>query len=175
MGTNNFLFRSQFDISGIVPPILATVFLIWLFHFPPFCISVWLLILIGVLFNYLILAIFRSRYYFYDNHIVRIFPFRLVFRKKVFRYEGSKMIYIHAVGMGGNPQFVLFRRRYRKYNLKNFTNTFYFNKHDGRVEIIEFLLSKNVILEVRTDFDKKDKGIIDMVKKKYPKNIRLYP
>ena len=50
-----------------------------------------------------------------------------------------------------------------------------FNKKAKRVEIVEFLLSKNVPIEVRTDFEKKDKEIIDLVKKKHPKNIRLYP
>jgi hypothetical protein len=46
-------------------------------------------------------------------------------------------------------------------------------KHIKRVEIVKFLLSKNIEMEVRTNSEKEDKEIINMVKKKYPKNIRI--
>jgi hypothetical protein len=146
---------------------------IWHFYLPPLSISVWLLILAGALFNYLILAASQSHYYFYDNQIVQVFALRLFYRRgKVLGYENIKIIYIHTVGMGGEPQFVIFRRQYKKFYIGNLLNTFYFNTPSKRVQIVNFLLSKNVHLEVRSDFEKKDKEIIDLVKKKYPNNIR---
>ena len=173
METNQYLFRSQFEKSLIVAFLLGTAFSIWCFHLPPFYIPVWLLILIGVLFNYLLLAIFQSRYYFYEDHVVRIFVFSPFFRKTVFRYEQLyKIKYKHLGAKGEYPKFIVYQKK--KQYLKYFNN-FVFNKHVGRVEIVEFLLSKNVTIEVRTDFEKMDMEIIDMVKKKYPRNIRLHP
>jgi len=173
METNKYLFRSQFEISRVVALILTTVFSIWLCHIPPLGVPVWLLVLIGLLFIYFMLAIFQSRYYFYDNKIVKIFIFRPFCRKTVLLYEQLfKIKYKHIGTKGEYPKFIVFQKKKQYYK---WFNNFIFNKHSKRVEIVEFLLSKNVTMEVRSDFEKKDKEIIDMVKKKYPKNIRLYP
>jgi hypothetical protein len=163
METNNYLFRSQFNKGWIVIPII-TILGIWLFHLT-LNISLWKLILIGILFDYLFSTIFQKRYYFYNNQIVRIFIFRPFYRKKVFRYEDIKLRYIHGRHRAGEPQFVIFFYLYRTICLlKNIFNTFYFHKHSERVNIVYFLLSKNVPIELWTGFEEEDKEIIDMVK-----------
>lgn len=160
METSNYLFRSQFDNALIFALSLGGVLLLF---FMLLGASIWLFIM--VLFVYLIFAIFQRRYYFYEHQIVRIFIFRPFCRKKIFRYENIKIKYINGNHKNGQPQFVIFSKQYR-IRLKNLVNTFYFHKHIERVKIVEFLLSKNVPIEVRTDFEKRDKEIIDMVKRK---------
>lgn len=169
METNKYLFRSQLNNTIIQSFLFGTVFGMWLFHSPPFNFSVWLLILVGALFNYLIWAICLSRYYFYEDRIVRVFIFRPFYKKTAFKYEQIFKIKFTRVWY---PEFIVFRKR--KQFFPNFNN-FLFCKHAQRVEIVAFLLSKNVFMEVRNGFENKDKEIIEMVKKKYPKNIRLYP
>jgi len=173
METEKYLFRSQFEFSWIVALILTSVFSIWLCHHSLFDIPLWLLILVGISFNYILLAIFQSRYYFYNDKIVRVFIIRPFCRKSVFAYEQLYKVKFKHIGTKGEyPKFIVYQKK--KQYLK-FFNNFVFNKHAQRIQIVEFLLSKNVFMEVRTDFEKKDKEIIDLVKKKYPQNIRLYP
>jgi hypothetical protein len=168
MEINKHLFCSQLNSSLIVAFLSGTVVSIWLFYLPPLSISVWLLILAGALFNYLILATFQSRYYFYEDRMVRIFIFRPFYRKTVFKYEQIfKIKFIRTY----YPEFIVYRRKKQFFS---YFNSFLFNKQNERIQIVGFLLSKNVKMEVRSDFEKKDKEIIDMVKKKYPNNIRYY-
>ena len=169
MKTNKYIFRSQLNYTLIDALLFGTAFGIWGFHLPPLDIPVWLLIFVGILFNYLIWAIYLTRYFFYEDRIVKVFVFRPFYRETVFEYEQIFKIKFTRVWY---PEFIVFRKR--KQFFPNFNN-FLFRKHTQRVQIVEFLLSKNVFMEVPTDFDKKDKEIIDMVKKKYPKNIRIYP
>jgi len=169
METNKHLFRSQLNNSIIVSFLVGTAIGIFGFHLPPFGIPVWLLFLFGILFNYLVFAFSLSRYYFYNDQFVRIFLLRPFLRKTYFKYEQIFKIKYTRIWY---PEFIVFRKR--KQFFPNFNN-FLFNKHTKRVEIVEFLLSKNVKIEVRSPSEKKDKEIIDLVKKKYPKNIHLYP
>ena len=172
MGTDKYLFRSQFELSGNLALVFATVFSIWLCHHSMIKIHLWALILVGILLNYILLAIFQSRYYFYDNKIEKIFIFRPFCRKTVFVYEQLYKVKFKHIGTKGEyPKFIVYLKKKQYYK---YFNNFIFNKHSKRVEIVEFLLSKNVKMEVRTDFEKKDKEIIDMVKKKYPQNIFVF-
>ena len=173
---NNYLYRSQFrDIIRIFP--FATVFSLLLYYHQLIKLgnSGWLLILIVALVNYLML-VFQSRYYFYDDYVVRIFVFRPFFRRTVFKYNQiSKIRFIHVPAYG-TKLFEIYQKKMQFFTFKGFK----FKKHADRVQIVKFLLSKNVQIELRTDYAEKDKEIIDMVKrkyppKKYPKNIRLDP
>ena len=174
MGKDKLLFRSQFDNGQIVALLLCTVVFI-IFHYMDKTLNtpLGLFILIGTLFNYLLLAIFQSRYYFYEDRMERVFVFRPFLRRKVFMYEQlNKIRYNDGIGYGECIKFIVFikKKQYFKY-----FNRFIFSKQNKRVEIVEFLLSKNITMEVRTNSEKRDKEIIDMVKKKYPQNIRLDP
>ena len=172
MKTNKYIYHSQFNNGTIIGFPFTTVFMIWLFYKGQIGVNIWLLCLIATLFNYLIFA-FQSRWYFYDDHIVRIFVFRPFFRKRVFKYEQLyKIRYVHDGNRDCPARFIVFQKKKRHF--KDF-NRFVFNKRAGRFQIIEFLLSKNVKIEVTTHFENMDKSIIDIVKKKYPKNIRLDP
>ena len=167
MKKKGYLYRSQLNIYLVYPFLLSTAIFIWRFYL--LGIPVWLLLLIGVLFQYLLLAFFQCYYCFYDNCVVKMFLFRPFYRKKTLEYDQFYKIRIeHA----WNPIFIVYQNK--KQYFKCFNN-FVFNKHAGRIQIIEFLLSKNVQMEVRTGSEKIDKEIIDLVKKKYPKNIHLYP
>ena len=172
----SYLYRSQFkDIIKVFP--FATMFSLLLYYHQLVRSGNpgWLLILIVVLLNYLML-VFQSRYYFYEDRIVRIFVFRPFCRKTVFRYEQiSKIRFVH-VPVYGTKLFEIYQKKMQFFTFKSFM----FKKHTDRVNVVEFLLSKNIQIELRTDYAEKDKEIIDMVKKKYPpkkypKNIRLDP
>ena len=170
METNKCLFRSQFECSKIVITFLITAWLLFSLYVYQRNTPIGLLLLIGILFTYSLLAIYQSRYYFYDHQFIRVFTFRPFFRKKIYKYEQIyKIKYLH-IPYYGTRKFIVYRNK--KQYFQTF-NSFVFNRHVKRVEIVDFLLSKNVTMEVRSDFEKKDKEIIDMVKKKYPKNIRL--
>jgi hypothetical protein len=164
---------SNINSTGHVAICLSSLGFIYVFYIIYRPISFLVLILLVFLIAYMLLAIYQSLYYFYDDKIVRIFSFRPFLRKTIFEYEKIYKIKYHHIGSKGSyPKFIIYlgKRQYFKY-----FKTFVFKKHVQRVEIVEFLLSKNVEIEVRTDFEKKDKEIIDLVKEKYPKNIRLYP
>jgi hypothetical protein len=165
---NKYLFKSKYKISRIIIPTLASMWFWESMYFDLQYFSIWIFSLSEILFFYLLLAIYQSRYYFYDDQIIRIFTFRPFFRKAAFKYEQIfKIKYIH-IPYFGTRKFIVFRNK-RQY-FQTF-NSFSFNKQDERIQIVDFLLSKNVKIEVRSDFEKKDKEIIDMVKKKYPNNI----
>ena len=173
MEEEKYLFRSKFNDIFIVL-FLATSIVMWVSYmeFPLDGIHFWLFILKGALPNYLMLALFQSHYYFYDEGMVRIFTFRPFFRKKVFMYDKIyKIRYQNGGGKGEYPRFIVFQKKKQYYK---FFNGFLFNKR-GRVQIVEFLLSKNIQMEVISHNVKEDREIINMIKKKYPKNIRLDP
>ena len=174
MKNNEYLFCSQFEYFTIVIPILAVFWVLCLVYFDEaHLLSVWLFFLIPIMFSYLLFAIYYKRFYFYNNQIIRVFIFRPFYRKTVFKYEQFfKVKYIHVGGgIGEYPRFIIYRKKRQYFHV---FNTFTFDKHVKRVEMVEFLLSKNVVMEVRSTFPKKEREIIDLVKKKYPKNIRNY-
>lgn len=107
METNKYLFRSQLNDTIILAFLFATLFGIWGFHYPPLSIPVWLLILVGALFNYILLALFQSRYFFYEDRIVRVFIFRPFCRKTVFMYE---QIFKVKFTRDRYPVFVVYRK-----------------------------------------------------------------
>jgi hypothetical protein len=172
MKTDKYIYRSHFNNGTLFSFPFATVCMIWLIYYREENIRLWLLLLIGVLLNYLIFAVFISRWYFYDDRMVRIFVFRPFFREKVYIYEQLNKIKYHNAGRDGGPWFIVFRKK-KQYFME--FNSFRFNKRAARTQITESLLSKNIKLEVRTDHEETDKDIIDLVKRKYPRNIRLDP
>jgi hypothetical protein len=112
MEKDKYLFRSQIDIGRIAVFFLNIGLFICYFYFPPFCLPVWLLIILGMFFNYLFLAIFQYCYYFYDDRMVRVFIFRSFFRKRIFMYEQlTKIRYDNAPGYGDYTKFIVFRKK----------------------------------------------------------------
>ena len=113
MKTKDYLYRSQLNDNLVYPFLCSTAGFIWFYHLPPLCIPVWLLVIIGVLFHYLLLAFFQSHYYFYDDHIVRVFTFRPFCRKTAYRYE---QIFKVEFNHGWYPIFFVYQKK-RKNNI----------------------------------------------------------
>jgi len=83
---------------------------------------------------------------------------------------------IKFINVGGRSQFPRFiiHRKENKF-FKSFFHAFYFKKRSKRVEVIKFLLSKNVVMDISISIPKKNKEIIEMVKEKYPNNVFINP
>jgi hypothetical protein len=174
---NNYLYKSELYISGIILLPILTLFGILQFGFLGLSInnpvlSFKNLIITGIIVDYLILAVFFYHFYFYEDRVERIFVFRPFFRRKTFLYKQiCKIKYLDVGGRGEHPEFLIYLNG-RRFSL---FKAFIFRKKTNKIKITEFLMSKNIVMQVYTIFIKSNKEIIDLVKAKYPDNVRTRP
>jgi len=169
------IFKSQYYSLNFFLCNSGAAIIIFLCHFGPYPIekNILLLYITWFLFNYIFLFFFYYIFYFYEYKIVRVFIFRPFFREKVIFYDYIyKIKFKNIIAKGEFPRFIIYKNE--KKSLPLF-NTIYLRKKSNRVKIIKFLINKNVTLEVRTEYKKKDKEIIDLVRAKYPENVFVNP
>ena len=174
MKKNNYLFKSKYYLTNYILYNCAAVLFVFLFPFVHQEIYfIWSCFLIWFLINFIFLFFFYYIFYFYEGKIVRKFAFNPFFKQKEIFYDQLyKVQFINIGGMGEYPRFKVYRKNFKFF--KCVFHTFYFRKRAMRIEIVKFLLSKNVNIEVVIHIIKENKEIIDFVKAKYPNNIHMF-
>lgn len=109
---------------------------------------------------YVTLSRYLNYFLFYQDHLVIVYFLKIKKRVKITDYKEIKLIhYTHMGGEGGRPYIVL---QIREENISRFIkphNSFIMNSFLKRKEILEFLATKNIPIQIQSDFDE-DKTIL---------------
>jgi hypothetical protein len=134
---------------------------IYLYYSITEVVLVKILILITLpIITYSALAIWVNRFYFYTNEIKIIYLFRFSKRFKSIEYSQIKLIkYIHTAGKGKQPMIVMIYEDKKFSKLFKPSNSFTHRSFKKRKEILKFLDSKGIPIEIITDFNE-DRNIL---------------
>jgi hypothetical protein len=120
----------------------------------------YLIVIISPILTYITIALWVNRYYFFYDRVKIVYFFRFCNREKVIPYSKIKNIrYVHTEG-AKQPMIVFvyegktFSKLFKSSN--SCTHRFFKN----RMEILKFLASKGIPIEINSVFEK-DEHILD--------------
>ncbi len=114
------------------------------------------LALITFIVTYVALSLWVNRFYFYDNKIKIVYFFRFINRVKEICYSEIALVkYMHNGGKGNGPLIILkyMGKEYSVWHV-NPSNSFTHRNFKKRQEILKFLKSKGIPIEINSVFER---------------------
>lgn len=107
-----------------------------------------------------LLGSYVNVFYFYEKYIRISYLFRISKRNKFIRYSQIERVrYIHRGGRGSQPMIIILGKGQQVTRILKPSNSFTHRFYSDRRKILEFLYSKDIKIEIESDFER-DKDIL---------------